>query len=196
MILRVINRQPVDDAYLERLVNDVLIQALAHAPPPPRGTATQALFAGHDHFALVGHDRVALVAIRAGLEHPRAITHLACLDVLPTLDMWDILRGASAAVAFHLYLMAQPPGLPETMISASAGIDLEHDTLDRTAGRQLTMPATVIQQDWAAALGFDAQGIWRSSAPNLEHHTTSAGHFMAEEAPSEVTTAIRALLQR
>ncbi len=196
---------------------------------------------GHGQFALVGHDRGALVAIRAGLEHPDAITHLASLDVLPTLDMWDILHGASAAVAFHLYLMAQPPGLPEAMISASAdaffghfldawsqsadaippevrhhyltasasavpsivadyrasaGIDLEHDMLDRAAGRQLTMPVTIIQQDWGAALGFDAEAIWRSWAPNLEHRTTRAGHFMAEEAPDEITAAIRALLER
>ena len=75
---------------------------------------------GHDRFALAGHDRGALVAIRAGLDHPDAISHLASLDVLPTLDMWDILHGADAAVAFHLYLMAQPPGLPEQMIGASA----------------------------------------------------------------------------
>ena len=75
---------------------------------------------GHERFALAGHDRGALVAFRAALDHPDKVTHLASLDVLPTLDMWDILRGASAAVAFHLYLMAQPPGLPEVMIGASA----------------------------------------------------------------------------
>jgi len=75
---------------------------------------------GHDRFVLAGHDRGALVAIRAGLDHPAAVSHLAVLDVLPTLDMWSVLHGASAAVAFHLYLMAQPPGLPEQMISASA----------------------------------------------------------------------------
>ncbi|MBB4686178.1 alpha/beta fold hydrolase [Amycolatopsis jiangsuensis] len=74
---------------------------------------------GHERFALAGHDRGALVAIRAGLDHPDAITHLAVLDVLPTLDMWDVLHGADAAVAFHLYLMAQPPGLPEHLISAA-----------------------------------------------------------------------------
>jgi haloacetate dehalogenase len=74
---------------------------------------------GHDRFALAGHDRGALVAIRAGLDHPDTITHLASLDVLPTLDMWDVLRGTTAAVGFHLYLMAQPPGLPETMIGAA-----------------------------------------------------------------------------
>jgi haloacetate dehalogenase len=74
---------------------------------------------GHDRFALVGHDRGALVAFRAGLDHPGTITHLGILDVLPTLDMWDVLHGVTAAVAFHLYLMAQPPGLPEQLIGAA-----------------------------------------------------------------------------
>ena len=75
---------------------------------------------GYDQFALAGHDRGALVAIRAGLDHPQHVTHLASLDVLPTLDMWDVMHGTSAAVGFHLYLMAQPPGLPEKMIAATA----------------------------------------------------------------------------
>ncbi|WP_370964317.1 alpha/beta fold hydrolase [Amycolatopsis sp. cg9] len=75
---------------------------------------------GHDRFALVGHDRGALVAFRAGLDHPETITHLGILDVVPTLDMWNVLRGVPAAVGYHLFLMAQPPGLPETMIANSA----------------------------------------------------------------------------
>ena len=74
---------------------------------------------GHERFALAGHDRGALVAFRAGLDHPEAITHLACLDVLPTLDMWEVAARVSAAVGFHLYLMAQPPGLPEQLIGAA-----------------------------------------------------------------------------
>jgi haloacetate dehalogenase len=196
---------------------------------------------GHERFALAGHDRGALVAIRAGLDHPDTVTQLAALDVLPTLDMWDVLRGASAAVAFHLYLMAQPPGLPERMIAASAddffgyfldawtrdpaaipadvraeylrasreavpsivadyrasaGIDVEHDRADREAGRTLAMPVTVVQQDWGAALGYDAAAVWRAWAPDLDHVITSAGHFMAEEAPGEVVKALRALLAR
>ncbi|MBP1783360.1 pimeloyl-ACP methyl ester carboxylesterase [Micromonospora sp. HB375] len=196
---------------------------------------------GHERFALAGHDRGALVAVRAGLDHPDAVTHLASLDVLPTLDMWDVLHGASASVAFHLYLMAQPPGLPEQMIAASAdaffghfldawagdpaampadvraeylrasreavdsivadyrasaGIDVAHDRADRDAGRRLAMPVTVIQQDWGAALGYDAAAVWRAWAPDLEHRTTTAGHFMAEEAPGEITEALRVLLKR
>ncbi|MDF2706450.1 MAG: haloacetate dehalogenase [Nonomuraea muscovyensis] len=75
---------------------------------------------GHERFALAGHDRGALVAFRAGLDHPAAITHLACLDVLPTLDMWEVMHGVGAAVGFHLFLMAQPPGLPEQLIAGNA----------------------------------------------------------------------------
>jgi pimeloyl-ACP methyl ester carboxylesterase len=194
---------------------------------------------GHDRFALAGHDRGALVAIRAGLDHPDAVTHLASLDVLPTLDMWEVLHGVSAAVGFHLYLMAQPPGLPETLIGAapdaffghfldlwardpeaipadvraaylrasreavpsivadyraSAGIDVAHDTADRDAGNRLRMPVAVLQQDWGAALGYDAAAVWRAWAPDLRHSTVTCGHFMAEEAPAEVVKALRGLL--
>lgn len=196
---------------------------------------------GHDRFALAGHDRGALVAIRAGLDHPAAVTHLASLDVLPTLESWDVLRGVHAAVGYHLFLMAQPPGLPEAMIGAvpdaffgsfldawardpgaipadvraeylrasreavpsivadyraTASIDIAHDSVDKAAGNRLGMPVTVLQQDWGAALGFDAAAIWRGWAADLDHRTVSAGHFMAEEAPAEVVKALRELLAR
>ncbi|EXU67165.1 alpha/beta hydrolase [Streptomyces sp. PRh5] len=196
---------------------------------------------GHERFALAGHDRGALVAFRAGLDHPATITHLACLDVLPTLDMWDVLHGTTAAVGFHLFLMAQPPGLPERMIAAcpddffghfldlwvgdpraipaevraayldacraavpsivadyraSAGVDVDHDRADRDGGRRLTMPLTVIQQDWGAALGYDAAALWRAWADDLDHRTVGYGHFMAEEAPADIAKALRELLTR
>src|SRR4051794_20804 len=71
---------------------------------------------GHERFALAGHDRGALVAIRAGLDHPEHVTHLAALDVLPTLDSWEVLHGTAGVVGFHLYLMAAPAPLPELLI--------------------------------------------------------------------------------
>lgn len=75
---------------------------------------------GHERFAIAGHDRGALVAVRASLDHGDAITHLGILDVLPTMDTWDVLHGVDAKVAWHLYLMAQPKDLPERMIAAVA----------------------------------------------------------------------------
>ena len=155
--------------------------------------------------------------------------------------MWNVLHGVPAAVGYHLFLMAQPPGLPETMIAnsadaffgsfldawaadpaampeevraeylrtsaaavtsivadyrASAGIDVTHDQADLDAGSQLAMPVTVLQQDWDAQLGYDAAGVWKAWAQDLDHRLTRAGHFMAEEAPDEIAAAIRDLLAR
>lgn len=75
---------------------------------------------GFERYGIVGHDRGALVGVRAGLDHPEKIDFLGILDVLPTLDTWAVLRGVDAKVAWHLYLMAQPAGLPEKMITAVA----------------------------------------------------------------------------
>ncbi|MGD1218542.1 MULTISPECIES: alpha/beta fold hydrolase [Streptomyces] len=220
-------REESPDTYAKRTMADDVV-ALARA-------------LGHERFALAGHDRGALVAFRAGLDHPDAVTHLACLDVLPTLDMWEALHGTSAAVGFHLYLMAQPAGLPERMIEASAdaffghfldawtkapdalpagvrdvylaacrgavpsivadyrasaGIDVEHDRADRASGRRLTMPVSVLQQDWGAALGYEAAALWGAWAADLRHSTVSCGHFMAEEAPGDIAKALRDLMAR
>lgn len=194
---------------------------------------------GFDRFALVGHDRGAHVAFRAGLDHPDRVSHLGLLDIVPTLDTWNVLHGVRAAVAFHLYLMAQPSGLPEELIAnsadaffghfldswskspfpadvradylracrdavpsivadyrATATVDIEHDQADLDAGNQLTMPVTVVQQDWGAQLGFDAIAIWQPWVADLEHFTTQAGHFMAEEAPDDIATLILDLIRR
>jgi pimeloyl-ACP methyl ester carboxylesterase len=194
---------------------------------------------GHERFALAGHDRGALVAIRAGLDHPSRITHLALLDVLPTLDSWEVLRGTAGIVGFHLYLMAAPAPLPERLIAgapdaffghfldlwgngslpaairqryleasrdavpsivadyrATATVDVEHDEADRAAGRRLRMPVTVLQQDWGAAMGFDAKARWGAWAEDLSHHTVNAGHFMAEEEPEPVVRHLLELLSR
>ncbi|MBP1158275.1 haloacetate dehalogenase [Rhodococcus sp. PvR044] len=97
---------------------------------------------GFERFALAGHDRGALVAFRTALDHPGAVTHLATLDVLPTLDMWEILRGADARVAWHLYLMAQPAGLPEAMIESTADAFFG-SFLDGWTGRPDAIPAEV-----------------------------------------------------
>ncbi|MBB5828899.1 alpha/beta hydrolase [Micromonospora carbonacea] len=125
---------------------------------------------GHDRFALAGHDRGALVAIRTGLDHPEHVTHLASLDVLPTLDMWNVMHGVSAQVGFHLYLMAQPPGLPEKMI-AGASDDFFGHFLDLWTNDPQAIPADIrrayldaaraaipsIVADYRASAGIDVE---------------------------------------
>ncbi|MEU1379240.1 alpha/beta fold hydrolase [Streptomyces albidoflavus] len=97
---------------------------------------------GHDRFALAGHDRGALVAFRAALDHPEAVTRVALLDILPTLDMWDSLHGTSAAVGFHLYLLAQPPGLPEQLLAGSPDAFFGH-FLDIWTQDQAALPPEI-----------------------------------------------------
>ncbi|WP_454043448.1 alpha/beta fold hydrolase [Cellulosimicrobium sp. Marseille-Q8652] len=125
---------------------------------------------GFERFALAGHDRGALVAFRTALDHPDAVTHLATLDVLPTLDTWEILHGADARVAWHLYLMAQPAGLPEAMIEATADAFFS-SFLDGWTGRPGAIPAPVraeylrasreavtsIVADYRASAGLDLE---------------------------------------
>ncbi|PZG41621.1 alpha/beta hydrolase, partial [Spongiactinospora gelatinilytica] len=52
------------------------------------------------------------------------------------------------------------------------------------------------QQDWGAALGYDARAVWAAWAPDLVHTTVSCGHFMAEEDPELITAELRDLLRR
>ncbi|MFD7660799.1 alpha/beta fold hydrolase, partial [Actinosynnema sp. NPDC059797] len=78
----------------------------------------------------------------------------------------------------------------------TATTDVEHDTADRRAGNRLRMPVTVLQQDWGAALGYDATARWRTWVDDLEHTTVSCGHFMAEEAPADIVKALRDLVDR
>ncbi len=96
------------------------------------------------------------------------------------------------------YLAASRAAVPSIVADyrASAGIDVTHDRADREAGHRLRMPVTVLQQDWGSALGFDAAALWSAWADALRHSTVSCGHFMAEEAPAEITEAIRELLRR
>ena len=140
---------------------------------------------GAARFALAGHDRGALVAMRAALDHPDTVTHLATLDVLPTLDMWDILHGVDAAVAWHLYLMAQPPGLPERMIAESGDAFFGH-FLDAWVRRPEALPADV-RAEYLRASREAVPSIvadYRASAGiDLRHDRTDRDHGVTLRMP-------------
>ncbi|MGW4247075.1 alpha/beta fold hydrolase [Nocardia sp. NPDC004722] len=119
------------DAYSKRTMgNDIVTLAQAF---------------GHETFALAGHDRGALVALRTALDHPDRVTHLASLDVLPTLDMWEVMHGLTGAIGFHLYLMAQPVGLPEQLIGASPDAFFGH-FLDAWTRNPQAIPAEIREE--------------------------------------------------
>jgi haloacetate dehalogenase len=90
---------------------------------------------GHDRYAVVGHDRGALVGHRLALESPEAVTHLAVLDVLPQLDMWQAMNREFGLAGYHLFFLAQPADFPERLIGADPDLFLSH-TLQAWSGTE------------------------------------------------------------
>lgn len=105
-------------------------------------------------------------------------------------------RAAVSRSAEYLQASARAVDSIVADYRASAGIDIAHDQADLDAGSQFPMPVTVVQQDWGSLLGYDAAEVWRAWVPDLDHRLTGSGHFMAEQAPEEITAAIRDLLTR
>ena len=70
---------------------------------------------------------------------------------------------------------------------ASAGIDLEHDRIDRDAGRRITQPLRVL---WGAngVVGrcFEPLKLWQAAADHVSGRAVDSGHYVAEEAPGAV----------
>ncbi|MEU4689455.1 alpha/beta hydrolase [Actinoplanes sp. NPDC023714] len=76
---------------------------------------------------------------------------------------------------------------------AGLGIDRRHDEADRAAGRRVACPMMLLQ---SAHDDIDIHGdpveIWRPwAARGVEHRLINSGHHQAEEAPEEVSAALR-----
>lgn len=71
---------------------------------------------GHQRFAVVGHDRGARIAYRLALDHPKAVSKLGILDILPTAEYWDLADRTFAVNTFHWGFLARDGGLPERLI--------------------------------------------------------------------------------
>jgi len=110
------------------------------------------------------------------------------------LGLANRLAAPLARRVFLAYAIAGRDGTKYRVVGRP--VPSSHLGADRAAGRRLTMPVTVVQQDWGAALGFDAAALWKEWTVDLDHRTLDAGHFMAEEAPADVVGILRGLLAR
>jgi haloacetate dehalogenase len=73
---------------------------------------------GHERFFAAGHDRGARVVHRLALDHPDRVPAVAVLDILPTHYAWGHTSRRWALKTWHWAFMAQPPDLPETLMSS------------------------------------------------------------------------------
>ena len=73
---------------------------------------------GHERFAVVGHDRGALVAFRAAMDHPDRVTHLVVMDGLPIIEHLERTDATFAAAWWHWWFLAQTAKPAERVICA------------------------------------------------------------------------------
>jgi len=93
---------------------------------------------GYSAFAVCGHDRGGRVAYRLALDHPKAMTRLIVLDIVPTLEMWERMAMSGALRSYHWLLLAQQAPLPERLIGADPIYYLHH-LIGRWQGRGATL---------------------------------------------------------
>jgi haloacetate dehalogenase len=73
---------------------------------------------GHDRFAVVGHDRGALVAFRLAMDCPAAVTHLVVMDALPVVEHVERTDAGFAQAWWHWWFLAQTDKPAERVICA------------------------------------------------------------------------------
>ena len=91
---------------------------------------------GHERFGVAGHDRGGRVAYRLALDHPERVTHLAVLDIVPTVTVFDAVDRKVATDTFHWFFLIQPDGVPERLIGGAPEFFLRH-LLGRWSGAGL-----------------------------------------------------------
>jgi len=83
-----------------------------------------------------------------------------------------------------------PPGAAHALCEdyrAAATIDLEHDRADRARGLKLAMPLMVLWGiNGVVQRCFDPLAEWRQVATDVSGQTVTSGHYIPEEAPTEL----------
>jgi haloacetate dehalogenase len=93
-----------------------------HAQSSRRAMATDVVqlmaLLGHDRFAVVCHDRGALVAFRTAMDHPEAVSHLTVMDGLPVIEHLERTDAAFARAWWHWWFLGQTDRPAERVICA------------------------------------------------------------------------------
>jgi haloacetate dehalogenase len=112
---------PLGEGYSKRELGAELIEVMARA--------------GHEQFAVVGHDRGGRVAYRMALDRPDRVTRLCVLNVIPTVEQFDRFDADAALEYWPFLLLAQPAPFPERLIAAAAEHVVRH-VLDAWSARR------------------------------------------------------------
>jgi haloacetate dehalogenase len=73
---------------------------------------------GHERFAVVGHDRGALVAFRTAMDHPDVVERLVVMDGLPVVEHLERFNEAFVRTWWHWWFLGQTEIPAERFINA------------------------------------------------------------------------------
>jgi haloacetate dehalogenase len=80
---------------------------------------------------------------------------------------------------------------------AAAGVDLLHDDADAEAGRRVSCPLLALWGEHSfVGRTYDVLQIWREYADDVRGTAVPSDHYLPEEAPTEVTSALREFLAK
>ena len=118
------------------------------------------------------------------------------LDFL--LESWTAVDGAISDEAYSEYLrcFSNPETIRATCMDyRSISLDLQHDEADR--GRKLTCPVLALwagnmakRPGWQTGARLNMLDTWRERASDVRGRPIDCGHFLPEEAPEEVASAL------
>jgi haloacetate dehalogenase len=120
---------------------------------------------GHERFAVVGHDRGALVAPRIALDQPERVTHAVMMDGMPLLEHIERCDVKFAQAWWHWFFFAQTEKPAERVINADpdAWYRVDRDLMGEEAyadlRRALHDPDVVhaMLEDYRAGLSIDRE---------------------------------------
>jgi haloacetate dehalogenase len=121
---------------------------------------------GHERFAVAGHDRGALAALRTALDHPDRVTKLVVMDGLPVVEHLERADWRFAASWWHWWFMGQTDKPAEEVIVGNpewwfrvAGPDAMGADAHADLWTALRDPAVVhgMCEDYRAGLGIDRE---------------------------------------
>lgn len=121
---------------------------------------------GHSRFAVVGHDRGSLVALRAALDHPDAVSRLVIMDGLPVVEHMERLNERFVREWWHWWFMGQTDKPAERVICADpeawyavASAEAMGAEAHADLWEALRDPAVVhgMCEDYRAGLGIDRE---------------------------------------
>ena len=120
---------------------------------------------GHDTFAVVGHDRGALVAPRLALDHAERVTHAVIMDGVPLLERLARCDVKFASMWWHWFFFGQTEKPAERVINADpdawyqVNAELMGEEAYADLRRALHNPDVVhaMLEDYRAGLGLDRE---------------------------------------